>query len=227
MPRTSRIVIPDLPHHVTHHGNNCEITFQTKEDRLIYLNILKWYTQKHSVDLLGYCLMTNHVHLILTPHDLDSLGLVIHDAHITYTQHANKSFGRSGHLWQGRYYSCAMDDAHCVAALRYVEQNPVRAGLATMPWQYPWSSAKVHIEGMDPEGLLNLKWWSKNFTSAEWKDLLASPEDEKMVAEIRSRTRSGKPAGSSDFLKKYEEILGIDLQLKPKGRPKKGTGTFI
>jgi putative transposase len=171
--------------------------------------------------------MTNHVHLILTPEDKDSLGLIIHDAHVTYTQYANKSLGRTGHLWQGRFYSCAMDDTHCVAALRYIEQNPVRAGLAKLPWQYPWSSAKEHIGETDRAGMLDLDWWNMNFTPAEWKNFLAVPENEKMIAEIRIRTRSGKPAGSEEFLKKYSEILGADLQVRPRGRPKNGTGTFI
>ena len=223
MPRAARIVIPELPHHVTHHSNNYEEIFRTQEDRLTYLNILKWFTQKHSVKVLGYCLMTNHVHLILTPEDQVSLGLLIHDAHKAYTEYANKSFGRAGHLWEGRYFSCAMDDEHCVAALRYVEQNPVRAGLAKLPWQYPWSSARAHVEGMDREGLLDFEWWRKNFTPAEWKDFLATPEDEKTISEIRIRTKLGKPAGNEAFLKKLGEELGIDLQVRPQGRPKKVT----
>jgi putative transposase len=219
MPRPPRITIPGLPHHVTHRGNNFEAIFHINEDRLTYLNMLKWFTQKHSVAVLGYCLMTNHVHLILTPDDQDSLASVIHGTHKTYAQYANKRFGRIGHLWQERHFSCAMDEPHCVAALRYVEQNPVRAGLARLPWQYPWSSAKPHVDGTDQEGLLDLEWWGKNFSPTEWKGFLEALEDDKLIAEIRSGTMSGRPAGSEDFLKNLEQVLGVDLRAKTRGRP--------
>jgi putative transposase len=189
--------------------------------------MLRWFSQKRSVKVLGYCLMSNHVHLIIEPEVEESLGLTIHDTHVTYAQYANKAFGRTGHLFEGRYYSCAMDDDHCVAALRYVEQNPVRAGMVNWPWQYPWSSVKAHVEGSDPKTILDFEWINARFSPIEWKEFIKAPEMDGMIDSIRKGTKSGRPVGNQQFIAGLEKNFGLDLRIPKPGRPKKGTGPLF
>ena len=112
MPRTARIVVPDIPYHVTQRGNRREDVFFSDGDRRVYLELLQKYAQQHGLGIVAYCLMTNHVHLIVVPKDEDALNKAVGRTHFIYTQHVNRLHGRSGHLWQGRFYSCAMDEAH-------------------------------------------------------------------------------------------------------------------
>ena len=134
MPRQARVVIPGLPHHVTQRGNNRFDVFFTDDDRLGYLGLLREQCAKYGVRILGYCLMTNHIHLVAIPAREESLNLGVGRTHFIYTQIINRLHGRSGHLWQGRFHSCPMDDAYTVTAMRYVERNPVRAKMTRMPW---------------------------------------------------------------------------------------------
>lgn len=128
MPRVARIVVPGLPHHVTQRGNNRQDVFFTNDDRRAYLNLLIDQCNRHSVRLLGYCLMDNHVHLIAVPRRADSLAKAIGRTHWLYTQHVNRVHHRSGHLWQNRFFSNAMDEEHCLLAMRYIEWNPILRG---------------------------------------------------------------------------------------------------
>jgi len=134
MPRHARIVIPGLSHHITQRGNNRQDVFFVDDDRVAYLDLLREQCLKHRVRVLGYCLMTNHIHLIATPAHEDSLNLAIGRTHFLYTQLINRLHDRSGHLWQGRFHSCLMDGAYTLAAMRYVERNPVRAKMTRAPW---------------------------------------------------------------------------------------------
>ena len=131
MPRLARNVFPGIPHHITQRGNRREDIFFSEEDRLIYLQWLGEYCQKHKVEILAYCLMTNHIHLILKPSNGDGLQRVLKPLHMRYAQRVNKANGWKGHLWQGRYFSSALDEAYTWSAIRYVERNPVRAGMVT------------------------------------------------------------------------------------------------
>ncbi len=125
MPRLARIAIPGVPHHVTQRGNNRQDIFFAVEDRSFYLEWLAKYASEAGLDILGYCLMTNHIHLVVVPHEEDSLADGLGRAHWRYSQMVNRLHGRSGHLWQGRFFSCALDDEHAYGALAYVERNPV------------------------------------------------------------------------------------------------------
>ena len=145
MPRLARIVIPGLPHHVTQRGNNRQDVFFVDDDRHAYLEFLKRFCREHGVTVQGYCLMTNHVHLIITPPTEDAFARAIGVTHHRFTQYINALHGRSGHLWQNRFHSCPMDEAHLVNALRYVERNPVRAKMVRRAWRRPWSSALAHV----------------------------------------------------------------------------------
>jgi len=154
MPRQARVVIPGLPHHITQWGNNREDVFFVDGDRVAYLGLLREQCEKHGVRVLGYCLMTNHIHLVAMPAQEDSLNLAVGRTHFIYTQYINRLHGRSGHLWQGRFHSCPMDDAYAVIAMRHVERNPIRAKINRVPWTYRWSSAAAHTGRPDPAHLL-------------------------------------------------------------------------
>jgi len=150
MPRIARIVIPGCPHHITQRGNNRQDVFFVDDDRQRYLAILAAQAERFGLTVQGYCLMTNHVHLIATPREPESLAKAVGRTHWLYTQYVNRLHGRSGHLWQNRFYSCALDEPHFYAAMIYVERNPVRARLVRRAWRYPWSSAAAHCDGRDP-----------------------------------------------------------------------------
>jgi len=144
MPRVARTVFADLPHHITQRGNRRETVFFNDEDRICYLSWLKEYSDKHNIEILAYCLMTNHVHLVVVPFTEESLQRVLRPLHMRYAQRINREHGWDGHLWQGRFFSCPLDEIYMWAAVRYVERNPVRAGLVRRAEDYDWSSAAGH-----------------------------------------------------------------------------------
>ena len=150
MPRTARIVIPGLPHHVTQRGNNRQDVFFSDADRKVYLELLGQQCETFGLAIDGYCLMTNHIHLIATPRDEGSLAKAVGRTNLYYTRYINRLHGRSGHLWQDRFFSCPLDDQYFWTAMIYVERNPVRANLVRKPWRCPWSSATAHVTGIDP-----------------------------------------------------------------------------
>ncbi len=221
MPRIARIVVPGEPHHVTQRGNNRQDVFFADADRRFYLDTLKNRASRFGVEILGYCLMTNHVHLVAVPSLPDSLAKAIGGTHLRYAQYVNELQDRSGHLWQGRFFSIPMDDEHTVLALRYVERNPVRAKLVRMAWRYPWSSAAAHCGQNDSSGLLDTRRWAKLFPPETWAALLREPEDEAMLEAMRSGTFRGRPLGSDRFIARLEAALGMRLRPNPVGRPRK------
>ena len=144
MPRRSRCVFPGVAHHITQRGNDRQPVFLSSDDRRLYLDFLSHHAARSGARLLGYCLMTNHVHLVAVPERQDSLARTLGRVHSQYALALHRAEGRSGHLWQNRYFSCPLDESHLIAALRYTDLNPVRAGLAARPWDWPWSSARTH-----------------------------------------------------------------------------------
>ena len=221
MPRVARIVIPDLPHHVTQRGNNHQDVFFTDEDRLVYLRLLRQHAGRFGLSVLGYCLMTNHVHLIATPHQEHSLAKAVGRTHFLYTQYINRMHGRAGHLWQNRFFSCAMQEVHAWRALRYVERNPVRAGIVRVAWRFRWSSAATHVGESDPTGLLDLPAWKKQWRPAAWREALRDPDDAEETGHLRLSTHRGRPLGTDTFLSRLESRLNTRLRPLPVGRPKK------
>ena len=222
------MVLPGVAYHLTHRGNNRQDIFRTDHDRRSYLQLLARYARPHRLRLLGYCLMSNHVHLVAVPEKPDSLAKAIGYAHQRYAQLANLRHNRSGHLWEGRFYSCPLDEAHLVTALRYVEQNPLRAGVAQVAEDYPWSSAPAHVGGPDPSGLLDLAAWRAEWPVEAWRDMLATPQDEATLEVLRRRTSSGRPLGSEAFLTRIEQFIGRALRplrpgRKPYEKPRKST----
>jgi len=136
MPRLARAVAVGFAHHITQRGNNRQDVFFLDDDRVVYLELLKEQADKYALELVGYCLMSNHTHIVAIPHAEDSLAKGIGRTHFRYTQYINRFHKRSGHLWQGRFYSCALDERHFWMAMRYIELNPVRSRLCRKPWRY-------------------------------------------------------------------------------------------
>jgi putative transposase len=219
VPRISRVVVPGLAHHVTQRGNNRQDVFLTDADRVAYLQVLKHQAVRCRLEVLGYCLMTNHIHLVVVPQNEASLAQAIGRTHFTYAQRFNTDHGRSGHLWQGRFYSCAMESGHELAALRYVEQNPVRAGLVGEAWRYPWSSAAAHTGRADPSGMLDLKSWQRLSNGLDWREFLLERAPDEESSNLRRHTMTGRPLGSDRFLAVTGRQLSRDLQTRPVGRP--------
>ncbi|MCK4374759.1 MAG: transposase [Candidatus Brocadiae bacterium] len=220
MPRTARIVLPGFLHHVSQRGNNRQEVFFTPGDRRKYLDLLRQQCDKHGLAVSGYCLMTNHVHLVVTPPTEQSLAKAIGRAHFLYTRHLNRLHRRSGHLWQNRYYSCAVDEDHILAVMSYIERNPVRAGLVAHAWEYEWSSASAHTGRPDRGGLLDLNTWRQTMEPETWQQMLTAPRGEAELERVRTRTRSGRPLVGDSLLGKLEASLGRRLRPGRRGRPR-------
>ncbi len=220
MPRVARIVIPNRPHHITQRGNNRQDVFFVDGDRKVYLSLLKEESAKHGLRVLGYCLMTNHVHLVAAPRREDSLAKALGRTHFRYTQYINALHGRSGHLWQNRFFSCSLDKAHFWAALRYVERNPLRAKLSRRPWTYPWSSAAAHVGKADRAELIDPAAWEKALAGLDWRMALMEPQEEDELDRIRLSTHTGRPLASDRFLSRLEHKFNRRLRPLPVGRPR-------
>ena len=216
----------DCGHHIVQRGNNRQDVFFVDGDKRVYLEVLDEECDKYGLELEGYCLMSNHVHLVATPHKEDSLANAVGRAHFRYTQYINRFHKRSGNLWQGRFYSCALDERHFWEAMRYVELNPVRAKMCRKAWRYEWSSAGAHVGGGngDESGLLNLAKWHDEMGGGEWRRLLEEGVDEEGLARLRLNTRTGRPLGTDSFLSKIESLIGRRVRALPVGRPKKKEG---
>lgn len=217
MARTARLVVPGCPHHVTQRGVRRMDVFFERADYETYLELLRRWCGRARTEVWAYCLMPNHVHLILVPSDEDGLRAALGEAHRRYTRHVNFRQGWRGHLWQERFHSFAMDEDHLLACARYVELNPVRAKLVKRPEDWPWSSAKAHFNGED-DGITALK---PLLTRVEnWQAFLMGDVDEGTLEALRRHGRSGHPLGSDAFFKKLERLLERDVKPRRPGRPK-------
>ena len=206
MPRNARCVLPGTGYHITQRGSDRRSTFFTQQDRVVYMDLLRANLADCGVRLLAYCLMTNHVHLVAIPEAGDALGVLFRRVHGRYAQYLNARRGRSGHLWQNRYFSCPLaSDSHLWTALRYVERNPVRAGIASQAEDYRWSSALAHLTGVDGEGILDLAFWRESGGALAWRELLGQVEEPGPVRLLRRCTYAGRPFGDEGFLTQWEE----------------------
>lgn len=222
MPRLSRTVFSGVPHHITQRGNRREDIFFTDEDREAYLSWLKEYCEKFGVEILAYCLMTNHIHLVAVPSTDDGLQRVLKPLHMRYAQRINRARGWKGHLWQGRFFSSPLDEAYLWAAVRYVERNPVRAGMERRAEDYRWSSAAAHC-GKRLDSLLNPEsGLSRKFSEIEdWPAWLAEGDEAEELLMLRRNIEKGLPCGSDGFVQKLGRKVGRLLEYRPQGRPKK------
>jgi putative transposase len=212
MARFARVVAIGTAHHVTQRGVDQQRTFFTDADRNIYLDCLTKYCAQARARILAYCLMSNHIHLVLIPEEPQSLAVALRRTHSRYALYLNARRDRVGHLWQNRFYSSALDDEHLWVALRYVERNPVRANLVIRPEDYKWSSAAAHL-GTDRSGSAMLDWaFHAGAGGAErWHNLLAEPEQMEEIRRLQRGTFTGRPVGSPEFVAKLEKELGRPL----------------
>ena len=219
MPRALRIVAPEASHHVTQRGNNRQDVFSVEDDRRVYLELLREQSERFGFRIEAYCLMTNHIHVVGVPVREEALAKAIGRTHFLYSQHINAMHGRSGHLWQNRFFSCALDEAHAMNAMAYVELNPVRARLVRHPWDYAWSSAAAHCAEDGGSTYLDLQKWFSDVSARDWKQTLQEfIRDAVTLAAIRRHTLSGRPLGSDSFLSKIEHALGRRVRPLPIGR---------
>jgi len=219
MPRPPRVVFAGVPHHVTQRGNRRGVVFFCDADRWAYLALLRDYAGKHGIGLLAYCLMPNHVHLVLVPETAQGLHLALKPLHMRHAQRINRARGWSGHLWQGRYFSSPLDENYLWAAIRYVERNPVRAGLIDRAEDYGWSSAAAHC-GVRADALLtsDVTWTQRLSAVSDWSAWLATGDEAQDVKVLRRRANKGLPCGSTEFVAGLERTAGRCLQERPRGR---------
>lgn len=219
MTRRARIVIPDCPHHVTQRGNRREPIFFEAGDQEVYRDLLAEQAEKARVGIWAYCLMPNHVHLIAVPRDTRGLGRAIGEAHRRYTNFINARGRWTGHLFQSRFASVAMDEAHLVACVRYVSLNPVRARLVGQAQDWPWSSVRAHLAKKD-DGLVKVAPVLSRI--GDFASLLASRDaDMQTFAGIREAEGHGRPLANADFVAQLERILGRPIARRAPGRKPK------
>ena len=216
MARLARVVAPGLPHHVTQRGNRRQDVFFAQADYALYLQLLRSWCAKEGVAILAYCLMPNHVHLIAVPKSAESLRRALGETHRRYARHINAAHDWRGHLWQGRFASFPMDESHFLMAARYIELNPLRAGLVRAPAKYPWSSVHAHLKGAD-DGLVKVKPLLD--LVADWRAFLRQDLSESELLTLRRHERTGRPVGNDKFLGRLERRLQRVLK-KQKPGPK-------
>lgn len=219
MSRAARVVARGVPHHITQRGNNKQQIFFDDEDRSAYVSILQAKAREYGLLIHAYCLMPNHIHLVATPLRDESLAKGVGRTHHAYTRHVHQRHSRSGHLWQNRFFSCPLDEHHFLAAVRYVERNPVRATLTEQAWDYPWSSARSHVAGHDPRRLIDFRDWPIEYVGERWRALLRTAEHCSFPQNLQQATFAGVPLGKDSFLSKLELMAGRPLRPRRQGRP--------
>ena len=216
MARMARLVVPGHPHHVTQRGVRRMEVFLQPSDYQDYLSLISKAAKKAGTEIWAYCLMPNHVHLILVPSHEDGLRATLGEAHRKYTRMINFREGCRGHLWQERFHSFAMDESHLMACARYVELNPVKAGLVKQPEDWQWSSARAHLCGED-DALVTAKPLLARIP--DWQRFLAGGVSEAELKALHMHTKTGRPLGVKEWIEKLENETGRYLKPKSVGRP--------
>jgi putative transposase len=206
-----------VPCHITQRGVDRRETFSSDQDRAVYLALLRDNLRDAEARLLGWCLMPNHVHLIAVPDREDSLAVLLRRVHGRYAQYYNARGGRTGHLWQNRFFACVLDGERLWTALSYVDQNPVRAGMVRWAGDYRWSSATAHVSGLDEYRVIDMEWWRVEGRGADWAGIIDAGELQ-AVATLRRCTFAGRPCGGEEFVAEMSQRFGRSWV---RGRPRK------
>ncbi|MEW5722437.1 MAG: transposase [Thermodesulfobacteriota bacterium] len=214
MARLARVVVPGFPHLVAQQGNRRLPTFLQEDDFRRYIELMSEWCRRFDVSVRAYCLMTNHVHLILVPETHEGLARAVGEAHRRYTRYLNSRQGWSGYLWQGRFASFPLHEDYLLSAVKYVELNPVRAGLVSNPFDYPWSSARSHLEGQD-DGLVQVQPLLES--AGGWKEFLEGGLTPGEREVFQRHLRTGRPLGDGNFVSHLEELLSRFLKKKKPG----------
>lgn len=229
MPRPTRLHLPGIPQHITQRGNNRQSCFYAVEDYRLYLELLQAACRSHACELHAYVLMTNHVHLLLTPEYADSISLVIRDVGRDYVRTVNRTYRRTGTLWEGRYKSSLVDKWHyCLACYRYIELNPVRAGMVRHPEDYPWSSYRCNATGEANPLITPHNCWLELGNddyerTANYRELINERMVQVDLEHIRKSLDTGLPTGNDRFRQEIEHALAVKLGTGRRGRPGKST----
>jgi len=223
MARLSRVVIPGIPHHVTQRGNRREPVFFEDGDYELYLDLLAEASARSGVEIWAYCLMPNHVHIVAVPRDEDGLRRTFRHVHRHYTGYINARMRVTGHLWQGRFSSVAMDDLHLANAFRYVALNPVRARLVERAEDWRWSSAKAHLAG-ESDRYVDVVPAPARERVGNFSAFLGEAFDEASAyAGLRKAESVGRPVGSKTWLAEMEARTGLILAPGKRGPKPKAT----
>jgi REP-associated tyrosine transposase len=217
MARMPRLVIPGFPHHVTQRGCRRMKTFFRSEDYVFYLELIAEFKELAGVEVWGFCLMPNHVHLVLVPERERSLATLFRHVHLRYTRRINFRERWAGHLWQERFHSFVMDEQHLIAAVRYTELNPVRAQLCSVATEWPWSSVHAHLAGED-DAIVSVGPMLQRVS--DWPAYLSGGSTDAELESIRNYNRTGRPAGNAEFLQQLHLLTGKDhAKRKPGPKP--------
>jgi putative transposase len=221
MARFARVALADIPYHITHRGNRKDRIFFRSRDYERYLDLLIEYSSRYDLRVWAYCLMPNHVHLVVCGSQRYSMARTVGNTHRAYARVINMRKGWTGHLWANRYYSSPLDDAYLWTAARYVELNPVRAGMVLDPISYRWSSAAANGGRRDDTVLHE----SRPFPGSveNWRQWLEEGLSEEQCERIRLRTKRGRPLGSLEFVRRLEAIVGRPLSPQKPGK-RRNTG---
>ena len=218
MPRCARLVLPGIPHLVMQRGNRRQAAFFSDADYRTYVRLLRETSRAAGTAVWAWCLMPNHVRLILVPGHADGLRAALAGAHRRYTRHVNSREESLGRLWRGRFASFPMDEDHLLACARYIELGPVCAGLAARPEDWRWSSARAHL-GLGDDGLTEVAPLLGR--APDWGALLDAGLAEEESEAIRASESSGRPLGGTLFLRQLAASLGRDVMPRSRGRPRR------
>jgi putative transposase len=222
--RLARLVIPGIPYHVTQRGNRRQQIFFEDGDYALYRDLLAGAVRRAGTQVWAYCLMPNHVHLIVVPADDDGLRRTFADAHRRYTSFINARQRWTGHLWQGRYGAVAMDEPHLVHAARYVALNPVRARLSDRADQWPWSSARAHLARQD-DALVTVAPLLDRV--GDFAAFLGHDEDQQATRALRISETTGRPLGDPAWVERLERMTGRTLAPRKRGPKPKVDGEIV
>jgi putative transposase len=214
MARLARVIIPGIAHHVTQRGNGRARTFFSDEDYALYRDLLAEHCGKADVAVWAWCLMPNHVHLVLVPADADGLRRALAGVHRRYAGIIHARRRRTGHFWQGRFGAVAMDEGHLAAALLYVSLNPVRARLVARAQDWRWSSTRAHLTGKD-DGVTARAPVRERVP--DFAQLLAAEPDAEAFARLRAAESVGRPLGDDRFLARLERATKRHLKPRKRG----------
>jgi putative transposase len=225
MARIGRFVVPGAPHHVTQRGNRGEPLFFGDADYPLYRDLLAEACRREGVAVWSYCLMPNHVHLILTPRTPEGLGRALGKAHRRYSAFVNARMRVTGHLFQARFSSVAMDEDHLMAAARHGALNPVRAKLVARAEDWRWSSVRAHLAGRD-DGLVEVAALIAR-CGGRFADLIAGPAEPARIAALRAAETIGRPLGDQAFLDRLAALTGRDPRPGKRGRKSRAAAQAI
>jgi putative transposase len=230
MPRKPRFYLPGVTCHVVQRGNNRSCCFFSDSDYQLYLGCLEHACNQYEVALHAYVLMTNHCHLLMTPETKDGISKVMQSVGRRYVQYVNKSYGRSGTLWEGRHKASLVDtESYLLACYRYIELNPVRAGMVKTPGDYPWSSFHVNANGdesslITPHTVYLALDRDQTHSCARYRKLFEMALDKGVLNEIRTATEFSMPLGNDRFKEEIEAALDLKVGHAKRGRPAKQDG---